>query len=195
MTDVETNGQDPEKSGYYDVIKNHSSNIVGGFNTIVVKTLKNESRKLSMKKHKREESNLDKRNNISRIIITLFFGLITASLLFYLGLPILNVIINSLRTSTSSYDAEVEFMIDINNDSIEETRYEHILVDTPDMYIEQETYDRKIIPLKKESNLPGDNTSFGNVQVSFLVTDLNFCYKKNKLYYLYLRLLYHIIYI
>lgn len=148
-------------------MKDPSSNIVGKFNTIVIKTFNNESQKPSMKE--KEQSNFDKRNNISRIIVTLFFGLIAGSLLFYLGLPILYAIISSLHVTTSSYDAEVEFMIDINNNSIEETKYEHILMDTFDVYIEQETYDRKIVPLKKESNLPGENASFGNAQVSSLV--------------------------
>ncbi|XP_071566173.1 lysosomal alpha-glucosidase isoform X1 [Temnothorax nylanderi] len=165
MTDVKAPGQDvPEKSGHHSVIKDHSNNIAGGFETIVVKTSNNEFHKPSTEKHEKGESNLDKRSNIKRLIITLFFSLIATLLLFHLGLPLLYLIINPLRTTTSSYNAEVEFMININNDSIEETRYQHVLVDTPDIYIEQETYDRKIVPLKKESNLPEENASFDNAQ-------------------------------
>lgn len=167
MIDVEGRGNVPEKSGCDSVIKDYSNNITGGFNTVVGETLNNEFYKSSTKNYEREDSNIDniKRNNIKRIIITLFFGLIAISLLLHVGLPLLYIIINP-RTTTSSYNEEVEFMIDINNDSIEETRYQHILVDTPDMYIEQETYDRKIVPLNKESNLPGKNASFDNAQVS-----------------------------
>jgi len=173
----EASGQDvPEQSGYHTAIKDHSNNIAGGFNTIVIKTLNNESCEQSMKKHEREELNLDKRYNIKRIVMMLFLSLITVSLLFHLGLPLLYMIINPLRTIVHSYNAEVEFMININNDSIEETRYQHILVDTPDIYIEQETYDRKVVPVQKENSLPGENTAFNKTQVSkkFLY------YKKNR---------------
>lgn len=167
MIDVEARKQDiPEKAGYHSVMKEHLNNFTGGFNTIVVKTLNDESHKQSTKKQEGEKSNLDKRNNIKRIIITLLFGLIIASLLFHLGLPLLYIITNPLRTIATSYNEEVEFMIDINNDSIEETRYQHILLDTPDVHIEQETYDRKVVPLKRESNLPEENVSLVNTQVS-----------------------------
>lgn len=160
MIDMEAYKQDvPEKPGYHSVIKEHLKNIARGFTN--VKTLNNESHKQSTKKEEREEAN--KRNNVKRMIITLFFGLIAASLLFHLGLPLLYIITNPLRTIVTSY--KEEFMININNDSIEETRYQHILVDTPDMYIEQETYDRKVVPLKKE-NSPGESASLVNTQVS-----------------------------
>lgn len=162
---VEESGRDvPEKSEYHSAIKDHSNNVAGGFNTVVIKTLNNESYKPLSSKN--EDSNLDKRNNTNRIIIMVFFGLIAISLLFHLGIPVLYTIIYPLHTTVSNYNAEVEFMIDINNDTIEETRYQHILVDTPDIYIEQETYDRKIEPLKKESNLPGENVAFNNAKVS-----------------------------
>ena len=160
MANVEINRQDvSEKSRYYSATKERPNKIMEKFNTIVVKTLNNKFYEPSIKKHEKEESNLDKRHNVKRTIMTLFLGLITALLLFHLGLPLLYAIINPLRT-INSYNAEVEFMIDINNDTIEETRYQHILVDTPDIYIEQETYDRKIVPLKEE------NTAFNNAQVS-----------------------------
>lgn len=166
MTDVEKHGQDfSEKSD--SLMKDSSSNIVRKFNTIVIKTPNNESQKPSMKKKK--QSNFNKRNNINRIIITFFFGLIVGTLLFYFGLPILYAIISSLYTTTSSYNEEVKFTIDINNNSIKETKYQRILLDSFDVYIEQETYDHKIVPLKKESDLLGKNASFGNVQVSLLI--------------------------
>lgn len=166
MADVEASGQDiSEKSGCYSTTKDHSNKIMEKFNSIVVKTLNNKFYEPSMKKHEKEELNIDKRHNIKRMIMTLFFCLITALLLFHLGLPLLYAIINPLCTM-NSYNAEVEFTIDINNNSIEETRYQHILVDTPDIYIEEETYDRKIVPLKEESNLSEENTAFNNAQVS-----------------------------
>ena len=166
MADVEANGQDvSEKSGYYSATKDRPNKIMEKFNTIVIKTLNNKFYEPSMKKHEKEKLNLDKRYNIKRMIMTLFLGLITALLLFHLGLPLLYAIINPLRTM-NSYNAEVEFMIDINNDSIEETRYQHILVDTPDIYIEQETYNHKIVSLKEQNNLSEENTAFANAQVN-----------------------------
>ncbi|XP_011052776.1 PREDICTED: lysosomal alpha-glucosidase-like isoform X2 [Acromyrmex echinatior] len=180
MADVEASGQDvSEKSGYYSATKDRPNKIMEKFNTVVVKTLNNKFYEPSMKKYEKEELNLDKRHNVKRIIITLFLGLITALLLCHLGLPLLYAIINPLRT-VNSYNAEVEFMIDINNDSIEETRYQHILVDTPDIYIEQETYDRKIVPLKEESNLSEENTAFNNAQCSNVPEILRFdCHPEN----------------
>lgn len=164
MIDIKASGQDvPEKSDYHSAIKDQSNNIAGEFNTIVIKTLNNENYKPPTKKHGREESNLD---NSIRWIIIIFSGFIMFSFLCYFGIPLLYTIINSLYTTESSYNAEVEFMININNDSIEETRYQHVFVDTPDIYIEEETYDHKIVPLNKESNLPGENAAFNNVQVS-----------------------------
>lgn len=165
VLDIETSGQNiPEKSEYHSSIKDHSNNIAEGFNTIVIKTLNNESYKPSSTKNK--DSNFDKRNNTNRLIMV-FFSLIAFSLLLYLGIPVLlYAIIYPLHTTVSNYNTEVEFMIDINNDMIEETRYQHILVDTPDIHIEQETYDRKIEPLKKESNLPGENVAFNIAKVS-----------------------------
>ncbi|XP_039303833.1 lysosomal alpha-glucosidase isoform X2 [Solenopsis invicta] len=172
MVALKANGQDiPEKSEYHGAIQDQSNNPAGGFNTIMIKTLCNEAYKPSTKKHEKEW-NLDK--NIRRIIILLFFSLITFSFLFYFGTPLLSMIINPLYTTESNYNAEMEFMIDINNDSIEETRYQHILVDTPDIYIEEETYDREIVPWNKESDLPEESTAFNNAQCSNIPEILRF---------------------
>ncbi|XP_011882286.1 PREDICTED: lysosomal alpha-glucosidase-like [Vollenhovia emeryi] len=181
MTDAEARGQDvPEKSQFHGTAKEHSNNIAGGFNDVFVKILNDESHKPSAKEREKEESNLYRRNSVKRIAITLFFGLLAALLLFYLDLPLLYMIMGPSRTATSSYDAEVEFMIDINNDSVEETRYRHILVDTPDVYIEQETYDRKIVPLNEGSNPPGGNESFGVQQCTNVPEVLRFdCHPEN----------------
>ncbi|XP_011686550.1 PREDICTED: lysosomal alpha-glucosidase-like isoform X1 [Wasmannia auropunctata] len=164
MTDVKASGQDvPEKAGYPGASKGHTNNIAGGFNAIVIEALSNESHEALIKGHGREGPNLDKRY-IKRIIMLFLFGLIAASLFLNLGLPLLYKLTNPLRTTVNSYNTEVKFIINVNNGRIEETRYQHILVDTPDIYIEQETYDSKIVPLTKESNTPGENAIFGNTQ-------------------------------
>ncbi|XP_028045016.1 lysosomal alpha-glucosidase isoform X2 [Monomorium pharaonis] len=170
MISVKASGQDVPEKSEHSAIKDHPNNIARGFNAIVIKTLDDEIYKPpTTKKHERKLI-LD---NKTKWIIILFFGLIMFYFLLYFGIPLLLMIINSLYITKSSYSAEVEFMIGINNDSIEETRYQHIFVDTQDIYIEEEMYDVKIVPLNQESNLSGE-TTFNNAQCSNIPEILRF---------------------
>ncbi|XP_011639981.1 lysosomal alpha-glucosidase-like [Pogonomyrmex barbatus] len=159
MADVEPNEQNTSK-------KSNSNNIAAKFKTIVVRELNNETyRPLTKENHERKKK-LDKLfsrdNNSQKWIITiLFFGVIFA-FLYFLCPSVLDRFMNS--STTVSYNEKVEFVIDINNDTIEETRYQHILMDTPDMHIIQEKYDYEIVPLTKESDLSEKDTVLNSAQ-------------------------------
>lgn len=72
------------------------------------------------------------------------------------------LLLNSLVITKQNYeDIEIQIMVDINNDdAIEETRYQHILIDTSDIYIDQQDYEK--ISFGKVNNLPGKNIAVGS---------------------------------
>ncbi|KAL0117978.1 hypothetical protein PUN28_008981 [Cardiocondyla obscurior] len=114
------------------------------------------------KKREMERMNINKHYKIKCIVLTtIFFSFIVTSILFYFGVPLVYLIANPLHIF--SYNTKVEYTIHINNDTIEETKYEHILLDTPVMHIDKKTYDLKIVSLTK-GNSPEQNASFDNAQ-------------------------------
>lgn len=105
--------------------------------------------------HEEKESNNSNTSFRKKIIIRLSL-IAFVFLQFYIGFMLLSFVLFPLYTNTNDYDAEIQ-IIDINND-IEKTRYQHIIMDTSDMHIEQQEYDYKTLSFEdtqvsKESNL------------------------------------------
>ncbi|EFN71395.1 Lysosomal alpha-glucosidase [Camponotus floridanus] len=72
------------------------------------------------------------------------------------------MITNSMLTTMNDYSVKIQFTIFIPNNTDKKTEYQDILVDTFDTHIEQQKYDYKVVPLRKE-NLFEQNT-FNNTQ-------------------------------
>lgn len=63
-------------------------------------------------------------------------------------------------------DMEIQLMIGTNNDTAKETRYQNVLVDTVDIYIDQKNDDFDKVGLEEDDNSSGRNTVFVSEHVS-----------------------------
>jgi len=172
MANVTTNGQDAHKLVYHDALaKDYSDNFARksdiiakkSDNNIIIRSSDKIYKPLTKRGYEVERVyNSDFCNTIKRIIILLCFG----SIMIFLSLALLSMISNSFYTTMSNYNLKIQFGIDINNNTIKETRYQHILVDTPDIRIEEEKYDYEVVPLNKDE-LSTEHPAFHNTQVRY----------------------------
>ncbi|XP_067204332.1 lysosomal alpha-glucosidase [Linepithema humile] len=142
MTNIKASGHNARgKSEHHNTsVKDCSNNTKIG-NNVIVKLDNGTYKSLAGKDHEEKEAN----NSTSfrkRIIIRLLLIAFIFSQ-FYIGFMLLSFVLLPLYTNTSDYDAEIQ-IIDVNND-IEKTRYQHIIMDTSDMHIEQQEYDYKTL--------------------------------------------------
>lgn len=171
------NGHNALKKPKYDtVVTDFSDNTVTEIdNCKIIMPNKESYKPLTKQNHERdapnyfENINNESDNNVNsirmnRIMIILSFACIMILFLCHLSFPILSMITNSMLTTMNDYNIKIQFTIFIPNNTDKKTEYQHILVDSFDNHIEQQKYDYKIIPLKKE-NLLEQNT-FNNSQVS-----------------------------
>lgn len=174
MTHAKNGHNAPKKPKYNTVVKDYSNNIVTEIDNCKIMMPNKESYKLTRKNHETEALNsLENNNNendnansirMKQIMIILSFACVMILFLCHLSFPILSMITNSMLTTMNDYSVKIQFTIFIPNNTDKKTEYQHILVDTFDTDIEQQKYDYKVVPLRKE-NLFEQNT-FNNSQVS-----------------------------
>lgn len=175
MTHAKNGHNAPKKPKYNTVVKDYSNNTVTEIDNCKIMMPNKESYKLTTKNHETEALNsLENNNNeidnnansirMKQIMIILSFACVMILFLCHLSFPILSMITNSMLTTMNDYSVKIQFIIFIPNNTDKKTEYQHILVDTFDTHIEQQKYDYKVVPLRKE-NLFEQNT-FNNTQVS-----------------------------
>lgn len=172
MTHAKNGHNAPKKPKYNTVVKDYSNNIVTEIDNCKIMMPNKESYKLTRKNHETEALNsLENNNNendnansirMKQIMIILSFVCVMILFLCHLSFPILSMITNSMLTTMNDYSVKIQFTIFIPNNTDKKTEYQHILVDTFDTDIEQQKYDYKVVPLRKE-NLFEQNT-FNNSQ-------------------------------
>jgi len=164
MANVTTNKQDAHKLDYHALIKNDSNNFARkSDNNVIIKSNDEIYKPLTKRDYVIERVyNSDFRDTIKRIMILLCFG----SIMIFPSFALLSMISNSFNTIMSNYNLKIQFGIDINNNTIKETRYQHILVDTPDIHIEEEKYDYEIVPLNKDESST-EYPAFHNTEVRY----------------------------
>lgn len=92
---------------------------------------------------------------IAKRLVAIFFYTSVCALITF---ALLSLSTNSLYNTTINYNEEVKFIINLNNDTVEKTIYEHISINTSNMYIEQQGYEYEITSLKKKSGSNKENT-------------------------------------
>ncbi|XP_026830586.1 lysosomal alpha-glucosidase-like [Ooceraea biroi] len=150
MTNVAANGQDARKLVHHDALaKDYSNSFANKTGINVIVRPDDEIYKLTRKVYeKRAGHGSDCCNLMKRIVILLSFG----SVMIFLSFTLLSMILNSFYTTMSNYNIEVQVGIDVKNDTITETRYQHISLDTLDVHIEEEDYDYEIVPLNNDES-------------------------------------------
>lgn len=158
MTNITLSGHTHGKSQHHNVSDKDCSNGAKIDNSVIVKLDNEISNSLARKDHEEEEKPNNSNSSLRKKITTYLLLIVCILSQFYVSFMMVSFVLPSLYSTPDTNDYEAIPIIDINSDS-EKTRYEHVIMDTSDIYIEQE-YDYETLSFKNTQVSKEYNISF-----------------------------------